>query len=552
MGVATSGLSARRRVSPDPAFGGAGAHEPERAAADARVNRLGSRASSVLVGGSLEDPRVAFARQVSADLAAAAEGSTASLSSTSAGSAAVEGTASGAAGNVRDESPTTVHMRHFRPAAITTLPRSLSVPASVKRASLVHYTDEDVRHDGGSDDGGESRGCFGALSNGAPAVGLALGHLDESESPPSGRRAGSDSPSRRFGRGGSGGGFGGGFGRGSGLRLDTRSPTALTIGGSGGAPAMAATPQLQLQMQLDQPDAVAARPALCLGEDALALRDDEELLGRGEEVPRTPTSFATFVPSSFRLAAPTAARLVREMTEGATTIRLLAIDFDKTLVGVHTRARWREGPEALAKTVRPVFRTLIPAALDARLSVAIVTFSKQEKLIRGALEIAFGPERAARIIVRTDRTPGLSKRERGSAWETGKQWHLLSALQEIGMCSKSPRGWGDVAKTLSGDAPSTPVADKWGALAVEGATDAAAAAGGAKAPGGETTDEAMRTLMRGVVLIDDDMRNIRLALRAGAVALGFVEEKQLNEDLLKRFGVEQEEPAAGSAWTSSF
>ena len=541
MGTSTS-RPARRRVSPDPACGGASEHVLEHAAADVRVHRLGSRASSVLVGGSHEDPRVAFARQVSA------EGSTVALASPS-GSAAAEGTAGAAAEKPRDDSPTTSQMRQFRPAAIMTLPRSLSMPASVKRASLVHYTDEDERHDGGSDDGGELRGRFGALDSGAPAVGLAVGHLDESESPPSGRRAGSDTPSRRFGRGGgSGGGFGGGFGRGSSMRLKVGVPTALAIGGGGAA---AAAPQLQLQLQLDQPEAAAARPTLCLGDEALALRDDEVLLGRGEEVPRTPTSFATFVPSTFRLAAPTAARLVREMMGGATTIRLLAIDFDKTLVGVHTRARWREGPEALAKTVRPVFRTLIPAALDARLSVAIVTFSKQEKLIREALEIAFGPERAARIIVRTDRTPGLSKRERGSAWETGKQWHLLSALQEIGMCAKSPRGWGDVAKTLSGDAPSTPVADKWGALAVEGAVEGAAV-GASGALDGETTDEAMRALMRGVVLVDDDMRNIRLALRAGAVALGFVEEKQLNEDLLKRFGVKQDGPAAGSAWTSSF
>ena len=61
-------------------------------------------------------------------------------------------------------------------------------------------------------------------------------------------------------------------------------------------------------------------------------------------------------------------------------VKLLAVDFDRTIVSVHTRGNWRGSPKALAQEVRPFFRDFFVAAQDIGIWVAIVSFSTQAQL----------------------------------------------------------------------------------------------------------------------------------------------------------------------------
>lgn len=45
-------------------------------------------------------------------------------------------------------------------------------------------------------------------------------------------------------------------------------------------------------------------------------------------------------------------------------MNFLALDFDLTIVDIHTSGRWPGTPEQLAQRIRPFFQTLIPAALS--------------------------------------------------------------------------------------------------------------------------------------------------------------------------------------------
>ena len=69
-------------------------------------------------------------------------------------------------------------------------------------------------------------------------------------------------------------------------------------------------------------------------------------------------------------------------------VRLLALDFDRTIVSIHTAGFWQYGPERLAAYVRPCFRKLMSASLKSSMFVCVVTFSMQTDLIRNVLRIA--------------------------------------------------------------------------------------------------------------------------------------------------------------------
>ena len=81
-------------------------------------------------------------------------------------------------------------------------------------------------------------------------------------------------------------------------------------------------------------------------------------------------------------------------------VKLLAVDFDMTLVSTHTNSRYKGSPLALAKLARPQVKHLIREALRAKIKVGIVTFSNQHNLIRSVLHAAFGPEAAEKIRIK--------------------------------------------------------------------------------------------------------------------------------------------------------
>lgn len=82
-----------------------------------------------------------------------------------------------------------------------------------------------------------------------------------------------------------------------------------------------------------------------------------------------------------------------------TNIKLLCIDFDKTLVSVQTHGKWNKTAEELAIYVRPEFKKLIKYAFQNGIYVSIVTFSPQIDLVKKCLEINF-PNLYKNIIIR--------------------------------------------------------------------------------------------------------------------------------------------------------
>ena len=87
-------------------------------------------------------------------------------------------------------------------------------------------------------------------------------------------------------------------------------------------------------------------------------------------------------------------------------LRVVVVDFDKTLVRVHTKGIWTKTVEDLAECVRPVFKKLISSLLDRGIYVAVASFSTQEKLIEDVLCAVFPDVDIGRqIFVRCSKCP---------------------------------------------------------------------------------------------------------------------------------------------------
>ncbi|KAJ8602527.1 hypothetical protein CTAYLR_001309 [Chrysophaeum taylorii] len=124
-------------------------------------------------------------------------------------------------------------------------------------------------------------------------------------------------------------------------------------------------------------------------------------------------------------------------------IKLLAIDFDQTLVSTHTGGVWQKTAEVLAQRVRPCMKRLVRTAIAHGINVAIVTFSPQVELISEVLALSFPTDwhqaRArspsivsyrSQILVR-----GLDKSwaYHGDGTCDGKQPHLASVAEELSL-----------------------------------------------------------------------------------------------------------------------
>jgi hypothetical protein len=110
------------------------------------------------------------------------------------------------------------------------------------------------------------------------------------------------------------------------------------------------------------------------------------------------------------------------------SINFLAIDFDQTILDTHTGGNWKGTAEELVQHVRPMFRHLIPAALDEEIHIAVVTFSGQTELVRNVLEAV--TDRAAEIPIRGG-FPGRTFIYEGQGSTQGKQAHMASAVEEL-------------------------------------------------------------------------------------------------------------------------
>lgn len=108
-------------------------------------------------------------------------------------------------------------------------------------------------------------------------------------------------------------------------------------------------------------------------------------------------------------------------------INFLALDFDQTMVDIHTGGRWKDTVPELADHVRPLFRRLVPAASRHGIRVAVVTFSPQTKHIREVLEHVFPAEAELVPIRGNDQTWTYA----GNGMKRGKQQHMASAAEEL-------------------------------------------------------------------------------------------------------------------------
>jgi hypothetical protein len=110
--------------------------------------------------------------------------------------------------------------------------------------------------------------------------------------------------------------------------------------------------------------------------------------------------------------------------------RLLALDFDATLVQVHTYGRWPGSAEALSAHLRPVFKSLLQIASSTpNLYLGIVTFSGQSNLIRSTLASVLGAAAAELVFIRGNNRDWAAPPSCVSM--EGKQPHIASIVQEI-------------------------------------------------------------------------------------------------------------------------
>jgi hypothetical protein len=70
------------------------------------------------------------------------------------------------------------------------------------------------------------------------------------------------------------------------------------------------------------------------------------------------------------------------------SIKLVAFDFDQTIVSIHTGGIWTDSADKLVEFVRPCFRHLLFELIKYDdLHIAVVTFSPQKELIKSVLRI---------------------------------------------------------------------------------------------------------------------------------------------------------------------
>ena len=75
-------------------------------------------------------------------------------------------------------------------------------------------------------------------------------------------------------------------------------------------------------------------------------------------------------------------------------IKLIAIDFDNTLLSIHTSGLYQGSVDTLLEHIRTTFLYFIQEILDSpsfsqSLHLCIVSFSSQDQLIRKLLQLAF-------------------------------------------------------------------------------------------------------------------------------------------------------------------
>jgi hypothetical protein len=79
-------------------------------------------------------------------------------------------------------------------------------------------------------------------------------------------------------------------------------------------------------------------------------------------------------------------------------IQLLALDFDATIVDIHTGGRWKGTAEELATHVRNQILCIVEESLKRHITVSVVTFSVQTDLISQVMRLMDGIKDTSALI----------------------------------------------------------------------------------------------------------------------------------------------------------
>lgn len=138
-------------------------------------------------------------------------------------------------------------------------------------------------------------------------------------------------------------------------------------------------------------------------------------------------------------------------------IFLLALDFDLTIVDIHTGGKWRRDPSELAKHVRPFWPLLIAEAMAEGICVAVVTMSPQSDLIHEVLLHILPMDLVKRIVIRG--SDGSWQQARGGQG-CGKQAHIASALDELKRMNQCTGGKAEGVVLVDDDAENVAAATR--------------------------------------------------------------------------------------------
>jgi len=108
-------------------------------------------------------------------------------------------------------------------------------------------------------------------------------------------------------------------------------------------------------------------------------------------------------------------------------INFLALDFDQTILDIHTGGIWKSGIHELSEHVRPMFHQLIVEAYKANIKIAVVTFSTQVRDISQVLYLHF-PDFSQDIVIRGRDMTWFYE---GNGRMEGKQPFMASAVEEF-------------------------------------------------------------------------------------------------------------------------
>jgi len=246
-----------------------------------------------------------------------------------------------------------------------------------------------------------------------------------------------------------------------------------------------------------------------------------------------------------RLKQPSVKKVIDHLKNNV-GINFLALDFDQTILDIHTGGRWTGTQEELFPHIRDVYAKLILAALSNDMEVAVVTFTHQTKFVRGVLDhIVFsslgksmdGPTLEAigvlgmgNIVDTSHRIPirggDRSWRYDGSGSSQGKQPHMASAVEELETRRQEDYHRAKAVAEASQNGTNTGVRTPPPNSKESTTATTTTATSTTNAPSSPTSSAPSvpvpeRITRKTTLLLDDDARNIRYALENGVRAVWF-------------------------------